>query len=84
MFKFDESMIGRKVRFVNAKAHEKNPRYYPEIGTIGVIVSTKDTDFEWFCYDFAVQWPKGNTTGTDCWIVGEENLELVEEVVDKL
>lgn len=85
MFKFDESTIGHKVRFVNAKAHEEMPEYYPEVGTIGVLIPTKDTDFKWFTDGFAVQWPKGSTTGTgtDCWLVDEESLELVEEIVDK-
>ena len=84
MFKFDESMIGRKVRFVNIKAHEEMPWCYPEVGTIGVIVPVKETDFEGFVDDFAVQWPEGSTeiagvgTKGDCWLVGEESLELVE------
>lgn len=85
MFKFDKSMIGRKVRFTNAKAHEEMPWCYPEVGTIGVIVPVKGTDFEKFVDDFAVQWPDGSTTGTgtDCWLADEKSLELVEEIVDK-
>ena len=89
MFKFDESMIGRKVRFINDKAHEEMPEYYPEVGTVGVIVPVIGTGFERLVDDFAVQWPKGSTEDTgagtrgDCWLVDEESLELVEEVVDK-
>lgn len=79
MFKFDESMYGKQVRFINAKSHEDMPKYYPEVGTIGILVPTKDTDFKWFTDDFAVQWPKGSTTGTDCWLADEKSLELVEE-----
>lgn len=85
MFKFDESMYGKQVRFINAKAHEEMPEYYPKVGTIGILIPTKDTNFKWFADDYAVQWPKGSTagTGTDCWLVDEESLELVKEVVDK-
>ena len=62
MFKFDESMIGRKVRFTNAKAHEEMPDFYPEVGTVGIIVSVEGTDFEHLVDDFAVQWPRGTTS----------------------
>lgn len=89
MFKFDESMYGKQVRFINAKAHEEMPWCYPEVGTIGVIISVKGTDFEGLVDDFAVQWTVGSTeyagigTRGDLWLSDEESLELVEEVVDK-
>lgn len=81
MFKFDESMIGRKVRFINAESHEEMPWCYPEVGTIGVVIPVDGTDFEGMVDDFAVQWPKGSTTrnGRDCWLADEESLELIEE-----
>lgn len=90
MINFNESMYGKKVRFTNAEAHEEMPQYYPEVGTIGVIVPVKGTDFERLVDDFAVQCPEGSTeyagvgTRGDCWLVDEESLKLVEEVVDKL
>lgn len=90
MFKFDESMYGRQVRFVNAKAHEEMPWCYPEVGTVGVVVPVNGTDFEGLVDDFAVQWPEESTeyagvgTRGDCWLVDEESLELVEEIVDKI
>lgn len=89
MEEFNRTMLGRQVRFINAKAHEEMPEYYPEVGTIGVIVPVEGTDFERLVDDFAIQWPKGSTefigvgTRGDCWLADEENLELVEEVVDK-
>lgn len=85
MFKFNESMYGRKVRFINAEAHEEMPQYYPKVGTIGTIVPVKGTDFEGLVDDFAVQWPEGSTeyagvgTRGDLWLSDEESLELVEE-----
>lgn len=85
MFKFDESTIGRKVRFTNTKAHEEMPWYYPEVGTIGIIVPVEGTGFERLVDDFAIQWPEGSTefigvgTRGDCWLADEESLEFVEE-----
>ena len=84
MFKFDESMYGKQVRFINAKAHEEMPDYYPEVGTIGTVVPVAGTDFEHLVDDFVIQWHKGSTSGNDCWLADEESLELVEEVVDKV
>lgn len=80
MIKFDESLYGRKVRFINAKAHEEMPEYYPEVGTIGTIVPVSyhpDGCFEE--EGFIVKWPKGSTSWIDLWAADEENLELVEE-----
>lgn len=84
MFKFDESMYGKQVRFINAEAHEEMPWCYPEVGTIGTVVPVKGTDFVRLVNDFAIQWHKGSTSGNDCWLADEKSLELVEEVVDKV
>lgn len=78
MFKFDKSMFGRKVRFINVQDHEEMSEYYPEVGTIGILTPIKNIDEL-----FAVQWPEGSTSMEDCWLADEESLELVEEVVDK-
>lgn len=80
MIKFDESLYGRKVRFINAKAHKEMPEYYPKVGTISTIVPASyhpDGYFEE--EDFIVKWPKGSTSWIDLWAVDEEDLELVEE-----
>lgn len=77
MKKFDESMIGKKVVFINHEAHTGMPSSYPPIGTIGTIVSTKGIVFN-DC-PFAVQWEKGTTSGDDLWVVGEESVELLNE-----
>ena len=79
MFKFDESMYGRKVRFVNTKAHEEMPQYYPEVGTIGTIMpSSYHLNGYFEEEDYIVEWPKGSTSWMDLWACGEESLELVE------
>lgn len=81
MFKFDESMIGKKVRFINAKAHEDEPWFYPEVGTIGTIIWTFDEIFDEWAWK--VRWPDGTTEScgipNDCWYCGEESIELAEE-----
>ena len=47
MFKFDESMIGRKVRFINSQLHEQFPRWFPPVGTIGELSRSE----EWADFD---------------------------------
>ena len=76
MFKFDESMIGKKVRFIDAKAHESAPRFYPEVGTVGEIVGVEENDW-------AVQWPEMTVakgfSGKYRWFCGEDEIELIED-----
>lgn len=84
MFKFDEPMYGKKVRFVNAEAHEGMPDFYPPVGTIGTIMPVSYHPNGCFEEeDYIVEWPKGSTSWIDIWACGEESLELVEEDVDK-
>ena len=75
MERFNKTLIGRQVRFINAKAHEEMPEYYPEVGTIGII-----------CYysynDFYIRWPTGSTSMDDVWTCSESSLELIEETTD--
>lgn len=79
MIKFDKSMYGKKVRFINAEAHEEMPWCYPAVGTVGVLIPTVNTAFKELVDDFVVQWPKGSTSKIDCWLASEDSLELVEE-----
>ena len=30
--------VGQKVRFVDADAHERSPKFYPPVGTIGIVM----------------------------------------------
>lgn len=79
MIKFDNTMFGRKVRFINAKAHEEMPEFYPEVGTIGTIIPCTWSYFE---VEFLIDWPE-RSTGMDCPLAcGEESLEFVEEITD--
>lgn len=83
MEKFNESMFGRKVRFTNATAHEEAPWFYPEVGTIGTIVSTKGTVFENMDdLPYVVQWAEGTTSDEDLLGVADRNIELVDVTED--
>lgn len=82
MEEFNRTMLGRQVRFINAKAHEEMPEYYPEFGTIGILVPTNSRDGYWGDCDFLVQWPVESTSGCDIWVCSVSSLELVEEIID--
>lgn len=65
--------VGDKVRYIG-KDHREMPEFYPEIGTIGMIVK-EGGDTDWY-----IQWTKGSTSGKDCWYCDENDIELVENV----
>ena len=64
--------FGDKVRYIG-KDHSEMPEFYPEIGTIGMIVK-KGGDTDWY-----IQWTKGSTSGKDCWYCDENDIELVKD-----
>ena len=65
--------VGDKVKYIG-KDHRETPEFYPEIGTIGTVVKESE-DTDWY-----IQWPKGSTSGKDCWYCYENDIELVENV----
>lgn len=67
--------VGDKVRYIG-KDHKKMPEFYPEIGTIGTVMK-ESGDTDWY-----IQWPKGSTSGKDCWYCNENDIGLVEWVED--
>lgn len=77
-FMFNENMYGPKVKFISEEAHMDMPEYYPAVGTVGTVVKVYDEYCE--CYGWKVQWPKGSTSGNDCWFCEESDVELIEEV----
>lgn len=70
--------IGDKVRFVDRKAHEQTPEYYPSVGTIGTVVKDARNPKDW-----KIQWPKGATSGDDRWYCGEESIELFDGKIEE-
>lgn len=75
MERFNKTLIGRQVRFINAKAHEEMPEYYPEVGTIGIIC--------YYSYNvFYIWWLTGFTSMNNIRICCKESLEFVEEIIN--
>lgn len=68
--------VGDKVKYIG-KDHKKMPEFYPEIGIIGTVVK-EDVDGDW-----SIQWPKGSTSGKDCWYCNENDIELVINMTNK-
>lgn len=65
--------IGDKVRYIGDD-HGEMPEFYPKIGTIGTVVK-EDGDTDWY-----IQWPKGSTSGEDCWYCDKNDVELVKDI----
>ena len=69
-----------KVKFLNKQLHETDSAFYPEVGTIGVLV--EDDVGDMCCL---VEWPKGsvedNPNGGSMWYCGIEDIEEVKEDV---
>ena len=65
---------GTRVRFINQRFHNDNPKYAPPVGTVGVIVGDKDSDGF-----YEVQWPAGTTWLNGQWFALAEDLEEVKE-----
>lgn len=63
---------GSVVVFNNADKHDKEPCYYPECGTKGIVVSVHDEGEE----PIFVKWEKGSTSEDDYWYCGEDDVTL--------
>lgn len=58
----------------NGARYRGDGRFYPEIGTIGVVYSTPNKG-EPFDVDAIIQWPDGSTSGDDMWFCKYRFLE---------
>lgn len=65
--------VGDKVRYIG-KEHKELPEFYPEFGTIGIIINSSENSF-----DVYVQWEKGSTSKEDCWYCDKNDIELIIE-----
>lgn len=63
--------VGDRVRFIDEDAHLRFPRYYPAVGTIGIVYEAEDEGYY-------VEWPDGTTSYDDYWFAAEPCLELAE------
>lgn len=54
----DNVNVGSKVRIIDDKVHNKYPRWFPVVGTVGAIINTSNTSSY-------IQWPSGTTSKND-------------------
>lgn len=66
----DNVKIGSKIRMINGKLHNENPRWFPVVGTVGIVRNLCDINCD-------VQWPKGTTSWQDKWWCNYEHLEVL-------
>lgn len=66
----DNVKIGSKVRMINGKLHNENHRWFPVVGTVGIVRNLCDINCD-------VQWPKGTTSWQDKWWCNYEHLEVL-------
>lgn len=66
----DNVKIGSKVRMINGKLHNETPRWFPVVGTVGIVRNLCDINCD-------VQWPKGTTSWQDKWWCNYEHLEVL-------
>ena len=66
----DNVKVGSKIRMINGKLHNENPRWFPVVGTVGIVRNLCDINCD-------VQWPKGTTSWQDKWWCNYEHLEVL-------
>lgn len=64
-----EIKVGDIVKYIGNK-HDIEPKWYPFVGTIGVV---KSIDFP----SVEVEWEEGSTSGDDCWYCGLNEVKVV-------
>ena len=72
----NETLIGKKVRFVGKSAGEFYELFAPDYGTIGTITDVCGGDME-------VEWPKGSVVNDGAFWYTKNELELVEEMTNE-
>ena len=72
----NETLIGKKVRFVGKSAGEFYEEFAPDYGTIGTITDVCGGDME-------VEWPKGSVVNDGAFWYTKNELELVEEMTNE-
>ena len=64
---------GDRVEFIDQDLHIFEPRWYPEVGTIGEVVSAHGDG------TYIVQWPEGKTACNGRWAIGGGSLKLSDK-----
>lgn len=59
--------VGDKVRFINKKAHEEKPEWYPKKGTYGQVLDIlKDSKYK-RKITYKIIWQRNSTSENDVW-----------------
>lgn len=59
--------VGDTVKFINKKAHEENPEWYPPKGTLGCVVDIlKDSKYK-RKVTYKIIWKRNSTSENDVW-----------------
>ena len=66
----DNVNVGSKGRIIDDKVHNKYPRWFPVVGTVGAIINTSNTSPY-------IQWPSGTTSKNDRWFCSLDWLEVL-------
>ena len=61
--------VGESVAFIAEKLHKEHPDFYPPVGTSGTVIAITGKG------ELCVRWKHGSTSGTDVWMVMEDNIE---------
>lgn len=64
--------VGDTVRFISEERHERDPEYFPPIGTTGQILSMEGGFYR-------VRWESGSTSNDDVWYVKESDIEFADK-----
>lgn len=62
--------VGSKVRMIDEEAHKDNPRWVPNVGTVGIVIDDDP-------HVPLIQWPSGTTSKDDRWFCSAYNLEVL-------
>lgn len=66
----DNIKVGSKVRATDGKGHRDNPQWFPDVGTVGIVM---EVGF----HNHFIQWPEGSTSERDRWYCDDTRLEVL-------
>lgn len=62
--------VGSKVRMIDGEGYRNNPRWFPVVGTVGIVMEVGfHTHF--------IQWLEGSTSRSDIWYCDDTRLEVL-------
>ena len=65
------------------RMHQDAPKFYPKVGTVGVVVAHTGTPFDGLLEDddaaCVVQWPEGATSAPGMWLAFDRDLAFYSD-----